>query len=988
MNFSFITSGEHWQQFIGRLLREELGGDYQPISSLREGDLGIDGYAASSRTVFQIYFPHPEPGVSSTEKVRRKIQDTTRKLAENAAAVEKALGAPAKAIVIVVPEDPPVSLIETLRTSSEVLEIWGDTKVSGLLSKHYRAVKDLLSLFSMPPESSVDAVLEEGRRALRSGELDRARQFFENALTEALLRGAREGQAEAELGLASLAMETGDQIRAEAIAARACKVAPAGSSTQVKGLLTSSRIAENLRKFAEADAFLEAAAAADGAIDADSRFEVAVSRVRIALTRGELASASTFMTALDALPTSTIPRLELDRLSLKARHARLTEQPEEELRYLTTALTKARADEDLAYSGDMALAIAMALSRRGSDSEAATYLDEAITVFKRAGLTHDAVHATLLLAKLHAKLGLADAARSAAEQAYADIHANPSSCGGFLAEAAFVLARLAAGRTEWDRALTYAAEAGADQLRRRHLEGQYQVLLMLIQLAEAARREPAEALSYSRRVREMLAAQKGGSSSVTYALLDTALRLESAAGNYDVAMRLLEDLDPASLPPEQQPRAAKARQHQRRMIADQSNVSSLISELGDMDTAPLTAQLPSGAERLPQAHEAAFAELLPWIDAWPEFRAEIYDFWSRGSFVRLLLHHRAAAPRHQLLEPAFVLSVEVASVEDARTACRVFLPIVDTLVLLWKGTLSEGITMLPVPVDYGGPGGWGYAPLSALFPPREGPAGMCCAAAGYGMFLPNDACSFYFEEAAWFVKRGRLLLFPAGLVGSAFATHGFLEKLLLQNLLDAAPVMLDVKMASLGMVSRVPLVVPYFPRISIQDLALVCDGEEERFRVARRACIAWGQQAAAQGGLASSDLVRINDELKAGLGELEGRLRTMTAQSSSLGGLAATDVSTGVILDNSSQRPARMEASDVAAAGLWNALGDRAQAAYPYWKSSSVAGGRWNIAGPHLPRPAPRPAPPVPLPFDALTGRAVHWFYPPRLGWTVIETVG
>jgi hypothetical protein len=85
----------------------------------------------------------------------------------------------------------------------------------------------------------------------------------------------------------------------------------------------------------------------------------------------------------------------------------------------------------------------------------------------------------------------------------------------------------------------------------------------------------------------------------------------------------------------------------------------------------------------------------------------------------------------------------------------------------------------------------------------------------------------------------------------------------------------------------VPLVVPYFPSISLRDLALVCENEEERFRAARRACVSWGEQVAAKGGMVSSDLVRINDELKAGLGELEGSLRTAAARSFSLGSLAS-----------------------------------------------------------------------------------------------------
>ncbi len=155
MRFSFISNGLVWQDFVSRLFvadRDRPGSPvvgFKTISAERLRDYGLDGIEANSTgTIFQMYLPMYESGEARHERVNKKLDDTVRKIKENEQEIEQIIGSPVHRLILVISENPDVKIRKHEQQIDKAvpyqLEIWGESEVSAMLSRHYDVVRDLL----------------------------------------------------------------------------------------------------------------------------------------------------------------------------------------------------------------------------------------------------------------------------------------------------------------------------------------------------------------------------------------------------------------------------------------------------------------------------------------------------------------------------------------------------------------------------------------------------------------------------------------------------------------------------------------------------------------------------------------------------------------------------------------------------------------------------------------------------------------------------
>jgi tetratricopeptide (TPR) repeat protein len=224
------------------------------------------------------------------------------------------------------------------------------------------------------------------------------------------------------------------------------------------------------------------------------------------------------------------------------------------------------------------------------------------------------------------------------------------------------------------------------------------------------------------------------------------------------------------------------------------------------DNQPLKTAATEGSITVQAANGQVLHPLLDWWREIPEAAAELYDLWGRGNFARLLLSMKA-------FPHAFNVSIEVRTLDDVRSAIRLWSLFTDVLILLWKGEMRNGLGIVPFPGDYAGPGGWGYAVCAGSKLDRKPThTRTWYPAMGWGSILPAAVANFLATEAKPLLEQGRLLLVPAAAIGCFHPSHGPLENLF-SEICNAVPC---VK----GNNSPNPIgLLPYFPDVPIAALA-------------------------------------------------------------------------------------------------------------------------------------------------------------------------
>lgn len=213
------------------------------------------------------------------------------------------------------------------------------------------------------------------------------------------------------------------------------------------------------------------------------------------------------------------------------------------------------------------------------------------------------------------------------------------------------------------------------------------------------------------------------------------------------------------------------------------HLTARIQPLFDWTTSPDARAIAVAAKGM-SLRDAVGMQLRPLVTWWDEWtkagqgpHSEFFDFWGRGGFSRV-----AAAIRAR---PNAAIAVDARSIDEIRRWARVFCPLFDTVVVKWKGDIAQGMVIVPMDLDYGGPGsygGHGYTVTAGT--EVKSPTGRdWTVALGWANPLPSEVASFLATEAVRLVASGRLLVVPAPLVGCTQTAVGWTDHLLVDGLL-------------------------------------------------------------------------------------------------------------------------------------------------------------------------------------------------------------
>ncbi len=226
-----------------------------------------------------------------------------------------------------------------------------------------------------------------------------------------------------------------------------------------------------------------------------------------------------------------------------------------------------------------------------------------------------------------------------------------------------------------------------------------------------------------------------------------------------------------------------------------------------------------------------FVPLLSWWNEWraeagnPAPYSELFDFWGRGGFSRL-----AAAIRAR---PHAAIAVDARTIGDIRSWAKILCPLFDTVIVKWKGELGSGLVITPVHMAYGDGaedfGGHGYA-VTAGDVIRDHPD--WCPALSWASPIPQEVTRFLAGEALPLLKAGRLVVFPAPLVGCTQTAVGWTDNLLIDIFLGGV---VNVARREQSVTSKTgpqrilditKVQIPFIDNVSLADLANVLEETE------------------------------------------------------------------------------------------------------------------------------------------------------------------
>jgi tetratricopeptide (TPR) repeat protein len=1002
MRFSFIHDPNVWQKFVARLFVADRNRTESPVegfstvSSERLGDYGVDGFA-SNGTIFQMSFPLWEPGEPRDKRIKKKLSETCSKLKKNASDIEQIIGESIKRLILVIPEDPDRKIHKyTGEKEKKVpykIEIWGETEISEMLSRHSMAVKDFLPYQVEPVNSK--AILQEAEKRHNKGDFLKAKDYYERVKFYSLVQKEFDTRCQAELGLASIAYEEGELYLAKDYATNAVGIArdknlnvlseALVNLAQIYGASGQDKMTEKLLR--------EALSYARDQNDPVLVAKIQASQGRIAFNQDNIKKAKLlFDKSFCTLQKKGGP-LFVILLEFKASLAEKEGDIDESIRLLEQAIKVAEKDIYPLIVGKIAIRLAeLHFSQKRFEDAHQILLKAENSFFKSTDIKSHLLSKTFLAKTLlfvekpdEAGAILPGITKRAREEGF-------KSMAG---EANLLLAEVAAQSKEWESAIGCGEAAYEDFSWSNQVIGQIHALLVMGTIAERAAEESGDinmrekSELFRSRAMEHIEKSKGfniSSELVTNVYADLA-RSKEINGKFEDSVACLESMEPDSLDDEGKRKfAEKFIKISLDRCREKMRVRDLLTKVIDHEC-PLEWAQTQNAKTIQEAHINVYSKLLEWMDVWPKARCELLDFWGRGNFIRFLLNHQAIK-QGQLEEEAFTLCVEVFTVDQARMACRILYPIVDCLVLIWKGPMEEGFAIVPQQGDYAGPGGWGYltAAGSIIKSEKEG-LGTWYPAMGWSRLLPKDIVDFVFVEARPLVERGRLILIPASLIGCEFQGHGYFEKLFINDLLNANPCMVEVSGAQ-AYISGFQVVVPYFPQIPIADLAKLVDDHQDILLETRIACLEWGSEIRKECGELSDHkrqiiITRIKSaisRIKSTLHEISGKMPTKKPFD-----LADEQVNSLGIFAPTPNPPPLTEGS--VSSGLYSAIQKDALPWYPLWQLQSNIGGHWKLAGPKLPSPKQLETSSEMIKVISLLNgykpprTSTHWLQLPERGW-------
>lgn len=1001
MRFSFIHDGNVWQKFVFCLFVADRNRTESPVegfsavSSERTGDSGVDGFA-SNGTIFQMYFPLWEPGEPLDKRIKNKLSETCSKLKKNASDIEQIIGGSIKRLILVIPEDPDRKIHkyagEKEKKVPYKIEIWGETEISEMLSRHSMAVKDFLP-FQVEPVNT-KAILKEAKKLHNKGDLLKAKDYYEKVKFYSLAHKEFDTSCQAELGLASIAYEKGELYLAKDYATNAVGIA------RDKNLNVLSEALVNLAQIYGAsgqDRMIEKLLREALSYARDQNDPVVVAKIeafqgRVAFNKGNIKKAKLLFDKSFSTLQKQGGSLFVIILEFKASLAEKEGDIDESIRLLEQAIKVAEKDIYPLIVGKIAMRLAeLHFSQKRFEDACKALLKAESSFFESTDIKNH-----LLSKTFRAKTLLFGEKPSEARAILPEIikKAREEGFNSMAGEANLLLAEVAVQSKEWESAIDCGEAAYEDFSWGNQVNGQIHALLVLGRITEKAGEESGDINMREKselfRDRALKHIEKSKGFNIpteleTNVYADLA-RSKEINGKFEDSVACLESMKPDLLGDEGKRKfAQKFIKISLDRCREKMRVRDLLRKVIDHEC-PLEWAQTQNSKTIQEAHINVYSKLLEWMDVWPKARCELLDFWGRGNFIRFLLNHQAI--KKSQLEEAFTLCVEVFTVDQARMACRILYPIVDCLVLIWKGPMEEGFAIVPQQGDYSGPGGWGYltAAGSIIKSKKEG-SGTWYPAMGWSRLLPKDIVDFVFVEARPLVERGRLILIPASLIGCEFQGHGYFEKLLINDLLNANPCMVEVSGAQ-AYISGFQVVVPYFPQIPIADLAKLVDDHQDILLETRIACLDWGNEIRKECGELSEHkrqiiITRIKSAIsgiKSTLHEISGKMPTKRPFD-----LADEQVNPLGIFAPTSNPPPLTESS--VSSGLYSAIQKDALPWYPLWQLQSNIGGHWKLAGPKLPSPKQRETSSEMIELISLTNgykpprTSTHWIQLPEKGW-------
>jgi tetratricopeptide (TPR) repeat protein len=624
------------------------------------------------------------------------------------------------------------------------------------------------------------------------------------------------------------------------------------------------------------------------------------------------------------------------------------------LRHLAIALERARSKKRYPAVGEMLLERSLAFAKRTQWKTAISDSLDAASAFRSAGVRDGEVQALLLAAEMNFEAEKHGAAASVVNRLLeiADQCQHSAAIGSALQI-----------RTRALQALGRIREAGETNQRfREHVSDKPQALVIAdaqdaMLLAQAGDLDAARE-TFSRAVQA--AARARCDSAIVASIKIHLAEILTELTRFGEALHFLrEALPEAERLPE------RARSDLYRLLAYNDAVAPVALQLQELlsHEKPLVVARTSESKDLREAHSSIVRPVLEWSSSFPKAAAGILDFWGRGNFTRYLLNNRG-------FPESWHVTVEATTVEQAEYWTRILSPIVDVLTILWKGPINDvGLCLVPIHAAYDGPGGWGYsvAAGSALRSETDPGDWDWAPAMSAATLLPDRAANFLFGKARRLFEAGRLFLFPAVNVGCVGKGHSPLERAF-NTLANATPWLSAVgRNEQAEALGTFPL--PYFPKIPLDELARVIEGEEDSCFELRRALRNWSVSVGS-GALDSAHASReLREEVESGLRSVERRFADLTRRlewAQSAGEIRSYVLKPGAW----GVDPTNL--ATAALAGLFDEL--HASPWYAFFRLSA-AGYRWDIT---------RNSPTANRPVRAIVNprQIRHWIVPPTGGWT------
>lgn len=950
------AKGSAFQDLFSSVMSKAYSGDFMPCRPWgAAGDRKNDGYLKSERTLFQVYAPN---------EIRQA--DTVRKVEEDFAGALPYWREHFDTWVFVhnsregLPPDVIAKLLELERDHAPVKVLqWG---LDELLTRlHLLSVESMQALFGPPPVSDSSASEADAKRKRKKRAQELARS------------GKRSEAIAAMLEELEVAREKSDEAEEAEILAGLALLAPdrrPGRGKRLEYFREAEKKADKLESSAAKVIFLRAKAAA---LQEADDFDGAEAAYRRALDhclhdpedeKGNLATQGCIVRASFVHFLCNHKRFDEALLLVGEAEAHAREHPGAEEGELLQAALEAgihfaldSGNEDGALEriveleaaatsvrladrigGDLlnmanrasqrkrhraALAAAQAAVRLGNrcfDPKEPSFLVGAL--YTEAMVMAQAGDDEAALSKVRALLNFCnhpndEVIRQAAHQLIAEIHRTRGDSQTAVENARRALA--AAGGEPENIAMSKATLAIA-----LNDNGQTEEALLeasaALELARAAE-VPAQGM---------------------IKLLTDAANFASQLGSDEILTRVLNEL--IQLPDsdrheeiQKEKKAGVARALANRML--RSRILEVLEE-----AEPAKSAGTEGCVSLQEANRIVVRPLLRLWNGCPEAAGEIYDFWGRGNFERMLLNARC-------FPNSFNITIEVRSLADVQRAIRLWGLYADFLVLLWKGETENGLAVVPFPEDYEDPGGWGYRVCAGDVLVREGSRTKWHPALGYIAMFPQEVAIFLATEARAFTESGRLVVVPAVGAGCVNPGHGPFEQLLA----EAANAIPSIRCK--GLLGSPIGSVPHSPDAPFPVLADLVEEEADRLRKLRLLLMrrtrglhpGESEQEAKLLALEIDDALRDFGDRSA----LFARKKGLHRAKEPIGGATAPFKSSG--------RFVGLEAGDSPFAPLF---------------VLQTLGYGWRVQGPEIPR--------FPERFQPQEGDVVGtWLAPPSPGWTI-----